>query len=133
MGLRAGTLEPLQRVNTMRCLPLLSLLALGACAMAPTGFPHDTPLGTPITPTVDTYGGYVIQAAEQAKSYAEQGDQEALGELLTGYAPDAIEAPMGSEWVFAGCLYECQVVKARKQGDSQEWRFDAKDLAVDGR
>jgi len=117
----------------MKLILALATLSLSACAITPTGYPHDTPLGTPLTPVADTFGGYVVEAAMQAKSYAEQGDDAALEELLTGYVPDVVAAPVGSEWLFAGCLYECQVVKARKQGESQEWRFLTGDLTVNGR
>jgi len=97
-------------------------------------FSEDTPRGTAIVTRYDTFGAASATYLKDVKSYAAQGDQEAVASMLDGYYPKAVALPTNYSLIFEGCvLRDCSIVMAREPGSSSQIRVEAADLAIDRR
>lgn len=91
--------------------------------------------GIGVTVQQATYGGYADTALEDALSYAAQGDETALSELLEGDYPEAIALPVNTALRFEGCYYGddaagCRLVWVRVEGGTEKWVVQPNDLAI---
>jgi hypothetical protein len=104
---------------------------------APVGeFSEATPRGVAVKTTQDTFAAPNRTLLTDVLSYAAQGDQSAVANMVAEPFPKAYAFPAGSQLVFEGCglpTDTCPFVEARELGSDRKLLFKTEDLTVDGR
>lgn len=96
-----------------------------------SSFTEETPRGTEVVLVKDAFAARATGELEDIHSYADQGDEAAIAEMLEEPFAEAFFYPAGTQLVFEGCYFgDCAIVELRESGSDKQRIFYATDVAV---